>query len=144
MNFLTALLASFLAVAAANPVGDVAARVPCLTLPFLLCDGGIDQDIACGDDAWKCPGNGLHPIISNATCAAQYQISVESDGLIRSYGIVDRDPTRGDINFLSIGPLASFAIAISPPFLPRFTTLGARSDPPMLAFHLKRYWTATD
>jgi hypothetical protein len=72
------------------------------------------------------------------------QISAESDGLIGSYGIADRDPKRGDINFLSIGPLASFAIAISPPFLPRSTTLGARSDPPMLAFHLKRYWTATD
>ncbi|KAJ7113201.1 hypothetical protein C8R44DRAFT_856168 [Mycena epipterygia] len=72
------------------------------------------------------------------------QISAESDGLIASYGIADRDPKRGDINFLSIGPLASFAIAISPPFLPRSTTLGARSDPPMLAFHLKRYWMATD
>jgi hypothetical protein len=45
------------------------------------------------------------------------QISAESDGLIGSYGIADRDPKRGDINFLSIGPLASFAIAISPSFL---------------------------
>jgi hypothetical protein len=62
-------------------------------------------------------------------------------GLTGSYGIADRDPKRGDIDFLSIGPLASFAIAISPPFLPRSTTLGARSDPPMLAFHLKRYRT---
>ncbi|KAJ7464042.1 hypothetical protein FB451DRAFT_1179882 [Mycena latifolia] len=72
------------------------------------------------------------------------QISTESDGLIGSYGIADRDPKRRDINFLSIRPLASFAIAISPPFLPRSTTLVARSDPPMLVFHLKRYWTATD
>ncbi|KAJ7920449.1 hypothetical protein B0H13DRAFT_1986979 [Mycena leptocephala] len=56
------------------------------------------------------------------------QISAESDGLIGSYGIADRDPKRGDINFLSIGPLASFAIAISPPFLPRSTTLGARQS----------------
>ncbi|KAJ7451353.1 hypothetical protein FB451DRAFT_1284292 [Mycena latifolia] len=75
MNLLTALLASFFAVAAAKPVGDMAAREVavarnCLTLPFLLCDGGIDQEIACGD-AWQCPGNGLHPVISNATCAAQ-------------------------------------------------------------------------
>jgi hypothetical protein len=36
--------------------------------------------------------------------------------LIGSYGIADRDPKRGDINFLSIEPLVSFAIAISPPF----------------------------
>lgn len=41
------------------------------------------------------------------------QISAESDGLIGSYGIADRDPKRGDINFLSIGPLASSAITIS-------------------------------
>jgi hypothetical protein len=27
------------------------------------------------------------------------QISAESDGLIGSYGIADRDPKRGDINF---------------------------------------------
>ncbi|KAJ7926601.1 hypothetical protein B0H13DRAFT_2265856 [Mycena leptocephala] len=72
------------------------------------------------------------------------QISAESDGLIGSYGIADRDPKRGDINFLSMGPLASFAIAISPPLLPRSATLGARSDPPMLAFHLKSCRTATD
>ncbi|KAJ6568746.1 hypothetical protein B0H19DRAFT_1256464 [Mycena capillaripes] len=77
MNFLVALLASFIAVAAANPVGDAAiqARGPvvpkhCDILPFLLCDGGIDQQIACGDE-WSCSGNGLHPTISNATCAAQ-------------------------------------------------------------------------
>ncbi|KAJ7811451.1 hypothetical protein B0H13DRAFT_2146377, partial [Mycena leptocephala] len=59
------------------------------------------------------------------------EISAESDGLIGSYGIADRDPKRGDINFLSIGPLALFAIAISPPFLPRSTTLGARLDLPI-------------
>ncbi|KAJ7277714.1 hypothetical protein C8J57DRAFT_1503557 [Mycena rebaudengoi] len=82
MNFLVVdLLASFMAVAAANPVGDIGARdaalearilVPkhCNILPFLRCDGGIDQEIACGD-AWSCPGNGLHPVIDNATCAAQ-------------------------------------------------------------------------
>ncbi|KAJ7752222.1 hypothetical protein DFH07DRAFT_774511 [Mycena maculata] len=29
------------------------------------------------------------------------QISTDSDGLIGSYGIADRDPKRGDINFLS-------------------------------------------
>ncbi|KAJ7923578.1 hypothetical protein B0H13DRAFT_1979621 [Mycena leptocephala] len=81
MNFLTALLASFLAVAAANPVGNIAARdtaadagvLPrnCLVLPFLLCDGGIDQQIACNAAGWQCPGNGLHPTTSNATCATQ-------------------------------------------------------------------------
>ncbi|KAJ7458078.1 hypothetical protein FB451DRAFT_1182833 [Mycena latifolia] len=56
MNLFTAL-AAFLAVAAANIV------------PLLSCEGGIDQ-IARGD-AWECPGNGLHPIISNAAYAAQ-------------------------------------------------------------------------
>ncbi|KAJ7203540.1 hypothetical protein GGX14DRAFT_651551 [Mycena pura] len=71
------------------------------------------------------------------------QISADSDGLIGSYGIADRDPKRGGINFLSIGPLASSVIDISPPFLPRSTTLGARSNPPIPALHLKRYWTAT-
>ncbi|KAJ7476708.1 hypothetical protein FB451DRAFT_1243816 [Mycena latifolia] len=77
MHLLTVVLASLFAIAAANqPAGDIAARkatvVPrsCDLLPFLVCDGGIDQEIACGD-AWQCPGNGLHPIISNATCAAQ-------------------------------------------------------------------------
>ncbi|KAJ7256690.1 hypothetical protein C8J57DRAFT_1517329 [Mycena rebaudengoi] len=80
MNFLAALLASFLADSAANPVGDIggctaaleARIVPkiCDVLPFLLCDGGIDQEIACGH-AWSCPSNGLHPVINNATCAAQ-------------------------------------------------------------------------
>ncbi|KAJ7899685.1 hypothetical protein B0H13DRAFT_2336941 [Mycena leptocephala] len=79
MNLLTALLASFLAVAAANPVGDIAARevalearatLHCDLLPFLICEGGLDQEIAC-ELPFQCPGNGLHPIISNATCAAQ-------------------------------------------------------------------------
>ncbi|KAJ7208391.1 hypothetical protein C8J57DRAFT_1484489 [Mycena rebaudengoi] len=83
MNFLVALLASFLAVSAANPVGDIGGRtaaleariVPksCDVLPFLLCDGGINQEIACGH-AWSCPGNGLHPVINNATCAAHNPI----------------------------------------------------------------------
>ncbi|KAJ6488819.1 hypothetical protein C8R45DRAFT_1097170 [Mycena sanguinolenta] len=68
MNFLAALLASFLAIAAANPVDRIAVREPavlqCDILPFLNCTGGIDQQIACGD-AWKCLANGPHPIISN-------------------------------------------------------------------------------
>ncbi|KAJ7495029.1 hypothetical protein FB451DRAFT_1163755 [Mycena latifolia] len=66
MNFLAVLLASSLAVATANIPRN------CLTLPF-LCDGGIDQELAC-IDAWQCPGNGLHPVISNATCAAQLNL----------------------------------------------------------------------
>ncbi|KAJ7501092.1 hypothetical protein B0H11DRAFT_2224924 [Mycena galericulata] len=87
MNFLAALLASvpFLAVAAANPVNAINARqssvrsLPppptssgrhCDILPFLRCDGGIDQQIACGD-VWTCLGNGLPPIIANATCAKE-------------------------------------------------------------------------
>ncbi|KAJ7482641.1 hypothetical protein FB451DRAFT_1235784 [Mycena latifolia] len=74
MNILTALLASFFAVAAANPVHDVAAReaaaLHCLIAPFLSCEGGIDQQFACGN-TWQCPGKGLPPIIANATCAAQ-------------------------------------------------------------------------
>ncbi|KAJ7478336.1 hypothetical protein FB451DRAFT_1241827 [Mycena latifolia] len=72
MKLLTALLASFVAVVAANPVGDMAARggLHCQILPFLSCEGGIDQQIACGHD-WQCPGNGLHPIIANYTCATQ-------------------------------------------------------------------------
>ncbi|KAJ7877655.1 hypothetical protein B0H13DRAFT_2053534 [Mycena leptocephala] len=80
MNLLTILLTSFLAVAAANPVGDVAARevtlearagpgIHCDLGPFIVCDGGIAQEIDCG--GWHCPGNGLHPIISNVTCAKQ-------------------------------------------------------------------------
>ncbi|KAJ7340001.1 hypothetical protein DFH08DRAFT_1082492 [Mycena albidolilacea] len=74
MNFLAALLASFIAVAAANPVSNMVAREPsplsCHILPFLLCEGGAEQQLACGD-AWECPGNGLHPIMSNVTCAAE-------------------------------------------------------------------------
>ncbi|KAJ7806998.1 hypothetical protein B0H14DRAFT_3483671 [Mycena olivaceomarginata] len=81
MNLFIALLASFFAVAAANPMGDIAARHAavveaqklarnCQSLPFIICPGGIDQEIACGDD-WTCPGNGQHPITSDATCAAQ-------------------------------------------------------------------------
>ncbi|KAJ6505754.1 hypothetical protein C8R47DRAFT_1315939 [Mycena vitilis] len=81
MNFFAALLASLVAVAAANPVNNVvvresalearAATHSCLTLPFLICEGGIDQEVACNGDGWTCPGNGLHPATSNATCAAQ-------------------------------------------------------------------------
>ncbi|KAK7020373.1 hypothetical protein R3P38DRAFT_3272237 [Favolaschia claudopus] len=73
MQFLATLFASLVAVAIANPLGDMAARDPagglhCDIIPFLNCTGGIDQQSACGDD-WKCPGNGLHPIIANQTCA---------------------------------------------------------------------------
>ncbi|KAJ7775490.1 hypothetical protein B0H16DRAFT_1507570 [Mycena metata] len=71
MQLFTALLTSFLSVAVANPL---VAREPsglhCDLAPFLNCKGGIDQQIACGDD-WKCPGNGLHPIIANHKCAAE-------------------------------------------------------------------------
>ncbi|KAJ7339998.1 hypothetical protein DFH08DRAFT_875907 [Mycena albidolilacea] len=73
MNFL-ALLASFIAVAAANPASNMVAREPsgvhCDIAPFLSCEGGIEQQVACGD-VWECPGNGLHPVMSNATCAAE-------------------------------------------------------------------------
>ncbi|KAJ7023718.1 hypothetical protein C8F04DRAFT_1133730 [Mycena alexandri] len=71
MQVFAALLAFFLAVAVANPM---AAREPsgihCEIVPFLRCEGGIDQQIACGDD-WQCPGNGLHPIIADPYCATQ-------------------------------------------------------------------------
>ncbi|KAJ7764801.1 hypothetical protein B0H16DRAFT_1525795 [Mycena metata] len=74
MKLLTTLLASFFAVALGNPLGDMTAPEVarnCQTLPFLICTGVIDQEIACGDTApWTCPGNGLHPVTSNATCAA--------------------------------------------------------------------------
>ncbi|KAJ7623020.1 hypothetical protein DFH06DRAFT_1481798, partial [Mycena polygramma] len=78
MNFLAALLASFIAGAVANPVNNAVTRetaletrVNCELIPFLLCAGGIDQDTACDENAWTCPGDGLHPVISNATCAEQ-------------------------------------------------------------------------
>ncbi|KAJ6505758.1 hypothetical protein C8R47DRAFT_1102347 [Mycena vitilis] len=71
MNFLAALLASFVAAAAANPMHNAVARQHCDLLPFLRCKGGLSQDSACDGHAWTCPGNGLHPITSNATCAAQ-------------------------------------------------------------------------
>ncbi|KAJ7806886.1 hypothetical protein B0H14DRAFT_3152778, partial [Mycena olivaceomarginata] len=59
MNLFIALLTSFFAVAAANPMGDIAARHAavveaqklarnCQSLPFIICPGGIDQEIACG------------------------------------------------------------------------------------------------
>ncbi|KAJ7045301.1 hypothetical protein C8F04DRAFT_1388827 [Mycena alexandri] len=71
MQRFAALLASFLAVAVANPM---AAREPsgvhCDIVPFLRCEGGINQQITCGED-WECPGNGLHPIIADPYCAAQ-------------------------------------------------------------------------
>ncbi|KAF8168971.1 hypothetical protein K438DRAFT_1983555 [Mycena galopus ATCC 62051] len=81
MKFLIPLLVPFLALAAANPLGDIAAReaavvearaVPrnCLTLPFLICTGGINQEIACGDIPWSCPGDGEPPNTSSTTCAA--------------------------------------------------------------------------
>ncbi|KAJ7623014.1 hypothetical protein DFH06DRAFT_1481795 [Mycena polygramma] len=81
MNFFAALLASFLAVAVANPVNSVVVRESaleggavtrsCLTLPYLICEGGLDQEVTCNGDGWTCPGNGLHPTTSNATCVAQ-------------------------------------------------------------------------
>ncbi|KAJ7745902.1 hypothetical protein DFH07DRAFT_942742 [Mycena maculata] len=70
------------------------------------------------------------------------QISAESDGLIECYGIADRDPKRGDINFLLIGQLISLALAISRRFLHRFTTLRACSNPHTQAFRLRRSWPA--
>ncbi|KAJ7192916.1 hypothetical protein GGX14DRAFT_479451 [Mycena pura] len=75
MKFLTVFLASLLAVVAANPIGDIAAREPatlhCDIVPFLSCKGGIDQQLDCQAISWTCPGNGLHPVISNKTCAKQ-------------------------------------------------------------------------
>ncbi|KAF8202659.1 hypothetical protein K438DRAFT_2015253 [Mycena galopus ATCC 62051] len=73
MNFL-ATLVSFLAVAAATPVADMAARTPqvhCHIVPFLRCEGGIDQQIACQSEDWTCKANGVPPIMYNATCVAQ-------------------------------------------------------------------------
>ncbi|KAJ7623015.1 hypothetical protein DFH06DRAFT_758810 [Mycena polygramma] len=78
MNFLAALLASFVAVAVANPVYNAVARetvlearAQCDLAPFLNCTGGIIQEAACDGDRWTCPGDGLHPVTSNATCVAQ-------------------------------------------------------------------------
>ncbi|KAJ7466421.1 hypothetical protein FB451DRAFT_1178573 [Mycena latifolia] len=72
-----------------------AANVPCLTLPFLLCDGVIDQEIGCGH-AWKCPGNGLHPITSNATCAAHLMVldMIPAPGPVRNLG--SKEWARGE------------------------------------------------
>ncbi|KAJ6492363.1 hypothetical protein DFH09DRAFT_1453062 [Mycena vulgaris] len=70
------------------------------------------------------------------------QILAESDGLIESHGIADRNPRRGDIDFLRSDRSPHFAVAISPPFLRRSTTLGARSDPPTLGLCLGCYWMA--
>ncbi|KAJ7458067.1 hypothetical protein FB451DRAFT_1182821 [Mycena latifolia] len=94
MNLLTTLLASFLAVAAAN--------LHCEIVPFLSCKGGIDQQIACGD-AWECPGNGLRPIISNATCAAHNISGRGCDDEMR----VEVECTGSDLGWLP--PLASFS-----------------------------------
>ncbi|KAJ7623019.1 hypothetical protein DFH06DRAFT_1446658 [Mycena polygramma] len=87
MNFLAALLASFVAVAVANPVNNVVvpksvleARVPCDLAPFLNCTGGITQEAACNGDGWTCPGNGLHPVTSNATCVAQCTCEIPCPG----------------------------------------------------------------
>ncbi|KAJ7096795.1 hypothetical protein C8R44DRAFT_949591 [Mycena epipterygia] len=81
MNLITALLVSFLAVAAANPVVDPAARAVavdarsvlprnCETVPTLICTGGFNQEIACTDIPFGCSATGVPPVTSDATCAA--------------------------------------------------------------------------
>ncbi|KAJ7636407.1 hypothetical protein FB45DRAFT_1024528 [Roridomyces roridus] len=73
MQLLAALIASFVALAAANPVADLGAREPqvvCDTLPFLRCQGGINQQVACQAIPWTCSSTGATPVISDATCAA--------------------------------------------------------------------------
>ncbi|KAJ6521223.1 hypothetical protein B0H19DRAFT_1385376 [Mycena capillaripes] len=76
-NLITALLVSFAAVALAKPVVDGAAREAsvewrsCQTVPFLVCSGSVDQEFACANLGFNCPGNGLSPVISDPTCAAQ-------------------------------------------------------------------------
>ncbi|KAJ7636219.1 hypothetical protein FB45DRAFT_906148 [Roridomyces roridus] len=69
MQLLTTLIASFVALAAANPVASNPRS--CQILPFLSCEGGIDQQLACQALPWSCPSNGATPVISDATCAAQ-------------------------------------------------------------------------
>ncbi|KAJ7096823.1 hypothetical protein C8R44DRAFT_889427 [Mycena epipterygia] len=76
MKLITALLVSFLAVASANPVVDKAARdtvVPrmCEIVPFLSCQGGINQESQCENLGFTCQASGTPPIISDTTCAAQ-------------------------------------------------------------------------
>ncbi|KAJ6505757.1 hypothetical protein C8R47DRAFT_1209706 [Mycena vitilis] len=85
MNFLAAFLASFVAVAVANPVDSAVVRTSaledhfnCDLSPLLNCTGGLDQEGACDDDGWTCPGDGLHPTTSNATCAAQCICEINS------------------------------------------------------------------
>src|ERR1700761_3839160 len=60
------------------------------------------------------------------------QISAGSDGLIESYGIADRNPRRGGIEFLP--SVASIVLAISPPVLRGSTNFKARSNPSTLGF----------
>ncbi|KAJ7622071.1 hypothetical protein FB45DRAFT_926928, partial [Roridomyces roridus] len=69
MQLLTMLIASFVALAAANPVASNPRS--CLIVPFLSCEGGIDQQLACQALPWSCPANGATPVISDETCAAQ-------------------------------------------------------------------------
>ncbi|KAJ6564052.1 hypothetical protein B0H19DRAFT_1258560 [Mycena capillaripes] len=73
MNLMAALLVSFAAVVVANPVPaeDFAVARNCQSLPFLICTGGINQEIACTDLGFQCPTSGLSPVISDATCEAQ-------------------------------------------------------------------------
>ncbi|KAJ7622072.1 hypothetical protein FB45DRAFT_121573 [Roridomyces roridus] len=73
MQLLAAFIASFIAFTAANPVADLGAREPqihCEIAPFLSCQGGINQQIACQAIPWSCPANGATPVIADVTCAA--------------------------------------------------------------------------
>ncbi|KAJ7112226.1 hypothetical protein C8R44DRAFT_882616 [Mycena epipterygia] len=81
MKFTTVFLVSFLTVAFATPLGDNAARdvdvearapqIHCDALPFLACEGGIDQQIECQNLGFQCSATGSVPIISDTTCASQ-------------------------------------------------------------------------
>ncbi|KAJ7636218.1 hypothetical protein FB45DRAFT_1024348 [Roridomyces roridus] len=73
MQLLAAFIASVIALAAANPVAELGTREPqlhCDILPFLSCQGGVNQQLACQALPWSCSANGATPDISDATCAA--------------------------------------------------------------------------
>ncbi|KAJ7203053.1 hypothetical protein GGX14DRAFT_570312 [Mycena pura] len=72
MKFSIALLVSFVAVAAANPIVDAAARgsFQCEIFGF-SCSGGDAQVDYCEQLEFQCTGTGKHPIIANSTIAGE-------------------------------------------------------------------------
>ncbi|KAJ7112370.1 hypothetical protein C8R44DRAFT_742049 [Mycena epipterygia] len=87
MKFISALFVSFFAVAAANPVVDKAARqvgvlpsgggsgAHCDIAPFLVCDGGLEQESDCEMIPYQCQATGVPPITTDSTCAAQWELT---------------------------------------------------------------------